>query len=65
MQNIGSGLRRVVGILLILMGLTLGIYGWINPDMGAEVVVLANVNLTWGIVMTLTGAFMTGFVWRS
>jgi hypothetical protein len=65
MQNIGSGLRRVVGILLILMGLTLAIYGWIAPDARAEVVVLANVNLIWGIVMTLTGALMTGFVWRS
>jgi len=65
MQDIGSGLQRVVGILLILMGMTLVIYGWIAPEARAEVTVLANINLIWGVVMTFTGALMTGFIWRS
>jgi hypothetical protein len=65
MQDIGSGLQRVVGILLILMGMTLAIYGWIVPEARAEVTVMANVNLIWGIVMTFTGVLMAGFLWRS
>jgi len=65
MQDIGSGLRRVVGVLLILMGMMLVIYGWIAPEARAEVTVLANVNLIWGVVMTFTGILMVGFLWRS
>ena len=65
MQDIGSGLQRVVGILLILLGMTLAVYGWIVPEARAEVTVLANVNLIWGIVMTFTGVLMAGFRWRS
>ncbi len=65
MQDIGSGLRRVVGTLLILMGVTLALYGWMVPEARAEVTVLANVNLVWGAVMTCAGALMTGFFRRS
>ncbi len=65
MQDIGLDLRRVVGALLILMGMMLAIYGWITPDARVEVAVLANVNLIWGIVMTFTGALMAGLFWRS
>ncbi len=61
MQEIGSGLQRVVGTLFVLMGATLAVYGWITPEAGAQVTVLENVNLIWGIVMTLTGALMVGF----
>jgi hypothetical protein len=65
MQDIGSGLQRVVGALLILMGATLAAYGWATPEANAEVVVLTNVNLVWGIVMTLAGALMAGLSWRT
>lgn len=64
MQDIGSGLQRVVGALFVLMGATLTAYGWITPDASAEVVILTNVNLAWGIVMTLAGALMAGLSWR-
>ena len=65
MRDIGLDLRRVVGALLILMGVTLAIYGWVNPEARAEVAVLANVNLIWGIVMTFTGVLMGGLFWHS
>jgi len=65
MQDIGSGLQRVVGALFILMGATLAAYGWTTPEAHAEVVVMANVNLIWGIVMTLGGALMAGLSSRS
>jgi hypothetical protein len=51
-------LRLPIGLLFLLLGALLGLYGLVSDPAIYEVSLGVNVNLWWGIVMLLFGAVM-------
>ena len=51
-------LRLPIGLLFLLLGALLGLYGLVSDPAMYEVSLGVNVNLWWGIVMLLFGAVM-------
>ncbi len=51
-------LRLPIGLLFLLLGALLGVYGVASDPAMYEVSLGVNVNLWWGIVMLLFGAVM-------
>jgi len=54
-------LRKPIGILFLVYGLILIVYGLANP----HPVLGLNVNAIWGVVLALFGTFMLGLSMRS
>ena len=51
-------LRLPIGLLFLLLGALLGVYGLVSDPAIYEVSLGVNVNLWWGLVMLLFGAVM-------
>jgi hypothetical protein len=51
-------LRLPIGLLFLLLGALLGLYGLVSDPAMYEVSLGVNVNLWWGLVMLLFGAVM-------
>jgi hypothetical protein len=57
-------LRKPLGILFILLGVLLAVYGIAVPGAHAQVVSGFNVNLIWGSTMGLFGGLLLVFTLR-
>jgi hypothetical protein len=57
----GMDLRKPIGILFLVYGLILIVYGLASP----HPVLGLNVNAIWGVVLALFGTFMLGLSMRS
>ena len=57
----GMDLRKPIGILFLVYGLILIVYGLANP----HPVLGLNVNAIWGVVLALFGAAMLTLAWRA
>ena len=57
-------LRLPIGLLFLLLGALLLVYGLVSDPAIYEVSLGVNVNLWWGLVMLLFGAVMFVPAWR-
>lgn len=58
-------LRVPIGLLFGLLGALLAVYGLVSDPAIYHVSLGINVNLWWGVVLLLFGAFMLGTAWMS
>jgi len=58
--GIGLDVRLPIGIMFVLMGLTLVLYGWMTNGVPGfyDKSLGININLWWGLVMTIFGGAM-------
>ncbi|HEX7485938.1 MAG TPA: hypothetical protein VF332_07285 [Vicinamibacterales bacterium] len=58
-------LRVPIGLLFGLMGALLAAYGLVSDPVIYQASLGINVNLWWGLVLVIFGAFMLGSAWLS
>jgi hypothetical protein len=57
-------LRLPIGLLFLLLGVLLLLYGAISDPALYQASLGVNVNVWWGLVMSAFGALMLGLSWR-
>ena len=61
----GLDIRKPIGLLLLLLGLQLVVFGLISDASLYARSLNHNVNLTWGLVMVVAGSVFLAFSFRS
>jgi hypothetical protein len=60
----GFDLRYLIGVLFVIFGLLLALYGLAGPSADYQRSLGINVNLWWGLVMLVFGALMFFAAWQ-
>jgi hypothetical protein len=58
-------IRWPIGLLFVLMGAAVAIFGSISQTAAQSVQHRINLNLAWGVVMLVFGLAMVGGAWRA
>ena len=57
--------RLPIGLMFVIIGSILAIFGWVSSRAIYERSLGININLVWGAVMLVFGLIMLGFAWRA